>query len=120
MSGTNDFVVNGVISSSPDVVRAELAQAYSERKAHKVYDIMNICESADKFAEIFADKSMTRQVAHLDCCYVDRFVALLDALGYEAHAADLREIHLSEYIGHQGETWRRVIGLPDHAWSATS
>ncbi|SEB29427.1 hypothetical protein [Rhodococcus koreensis] len=121
MSGINDFVVNGVITSSPDVARVELAQAHSERKAHKVYDILNICESADRFAQIFADESIARQIALLGCRDVDRFVELLDALGYEERAATVRLIHLSEHIEHQGgEMWTRVLGLPGHDWSATS
>ncbi|WP_009475915.1 hypothetical protein [Rhodococcus sp. JVH1] len=121
MSGTNDFVVNGVINSSPDVARAELAQApLTERKAHKVYDILAICEAADTFAEVvFADKSVIRQVALLDCRYVDRYVALLEALGFDALAADLQKLHLSEYYLHTGTTWRRVTGLPAHDGSAT-
>jgi hypothetical protein len=102
VSGTNDFVVNGVITSSPDVARAELAQAQPlERKAHKVYDILAICEAADDFAEeVFADKSMVESVALLDCRYVDRYVALLEALGVSAVATDLRDLHGAEYEFH--------------------
>jgi hypothetical protein len=104
VSGTNDFVVNGVITSSPDVARAELAQApLTERKAHKVYDILAICEAADTFAEVvFTDKSMVELVALLECRYVDRYVALLEALGGSAVAADLRDLHGAEYDFHQG------------------
>ncbi|MFZ2174955.1 MAG: hypothetical protein WAW17_13170 [Rhodococcus sp. (in: high G+C Gram-positive bacteria)] len=103
MSGTKDFVVNGVITSSPDVARAERTQAQPiERKAHKVYDILAVCESADTFVEVvFAHKSMVESVALLECRYVDRYVALLEALGYDAVAADLRAVHLSEYFLHQ-------------------
>ena len=104
MSSTADFIVNGVITSTPDVARAELAQApLTERKAHKVYDILAICEAADKFAEeVFADKSTVESVALLDCRYVDRYVALLEALGSSAVAADLRDLHGAEYDFHQG------------------
>ncbi|MDI9940350.1 hypothetical protein QM806_33800 [Rhodococcus sp. IEGM 1351] len=121
MSGTEDFVVNGVITNSPDVARAELAQApLTERKAHKVYDILAICEAADKFAEeVFTEGSVVRQVALLDCRYVARYVALLEALGYGALAADLQELHISEYYLNTGTTWRRVTGLPAHDGSAT-
>ncbi|MDH6291942.1 hypothetical protein [Rhodococcus opacus] len=121
MSGTNDFVVSGVITSSPDVTRAELAQAaLTERMAHKVYDILAICEAADKFAEeVFADKSVVRQVALLDCRHVDRYVTLLEALGSDALVTELRELHILEHYLHTGTTWRRVPGFPAHNGSAT-
>lgn len=121
MSSTADFIVNGVITSAPDVARAELAQApLTERKAHKVYDILAICEAADAFAEeVFADKSVVRQIALLDCRHVDRYVTLLEALGCEALAAELRDLHTLEYYLHKGTAWRRVTGFPAHDGSAT-
>lgn len=95
MSGTQDFVINGVITSNPDDARAEPAhETTTERKVLKVYDIQNICQRADKWAEIF-DSPLSRYHfgGVLNCDEIDATAELLDALGKSEEASGLRDQH---------------------------
>ena len=95
MSGTQDFVINGVITSSPDEARAELAhETATERKVLKVYDIQNICQKADKWAETF-DSTLSRYNlgGGLNCDEIDATAELLDALGKSEEDKGLRDQH---------------------------
>lgn len=96
MTGTKDFVVNGVITRSPDAVRAEPVQAQPlNGKADHMYDIVTICEAADQVAQLFAaGKFGSALAAHASCEEIDRFVALLVAVDFHHPAEDLLVTHM--------------------------
>ncbi|MFK4362369.1 hypothetical protein [Rhodococcus sp. 27YEA6] len=97
MHSTHDFIVNGVITSSPDVARAELAgEETDNRKVVKVFDLHAICEASDALGGLFrADGEFTEAIAeHCACGEVDVFVALLQALSDYDNAAALLSHHI--------------------------
>ncbi|WP_182262069.1 hypothetical protein [Rhodococcus sp. UFZ-B548] len=60
-----------------------------------MYDLHHICESADAWAKLFeTPEYLESVVAHNCCSEVDTYVALLIALDYHGHAADLMDQHI--------------------------
>lgn len=60
-----------------------------------MYDLHNICESADNWAKLFETAEHLGSVfAHNCCSEIDVFVELLIALDYHGHASDLMDAHI--------------------------
>ncbi|MDV8070846.1 hypothetical protein R4P64_30440 [Rhodococcus sp. IEGM 1366] len=104
MHSTNDFMVNGVITSSPDTARAELAaETSTERKALKVHDLQTVLCKADKWAESF-DSTLSRYHLGgvLNCNEIDATTELVEALGKSEEAEGLRDQH-NDWSGWLGD-----------------
>ncbi|OXM18338.1 hypothetical protein CBI33_26860 [Rhodococcus erythropolis] len=95
MHNTQDFIVNGVITSSPDVARAELAgEEADNRKVLKVHDLQTVLYKADKWAESFESALSRYHLGGvLNCDEIDATAELLDALGKSEEAKGLRDQH---------------------------
>ena len=97
MHSTHDFIVNGVITTSPDTARAELTHEETDnRKALKVFDLQAICHATDALGDLFrVDGEFTEAIAeHCACREVDVFVELLQSLGDYDIAATLLAHHI--------------------------
>ncbi|NRI68814.1 hypothetical protein FEZ60_25160 [Rhodococcus sp. MS16] len=104
MHSTADFVVNGVITNSPDDARAELEHETTiERKALKVHDLQTVLYKADKWAETF-DSTLSRYHLGgvLNCDEIDATAELLGALGKSEEAEGLRDQH-NDWSGWLGD-----------------
>jgi hypothetical protein len=106
MHNTQDFIVNGVITSSPDVARAELAgEETDNRKVIKVHDLQEVMYKADEWAKMFATPGSRYHFGGvLNCAELDATAELLEALGNSEEAEDLRAQHCAWFPDDSSES----------------